>query len=645
MSTSWEGAQARVGIRGKLIVKGSVLARPVDRAPPVGPWTTMDQDACVTDVEGDDQGAFGPPVRLVLTALAVLLGVSFVSATYVLTDTVKRSFDAVFAQTVAGVDLLVGGSRTLGTPATRRASPRATLDQVRAVPGVERAEGYVTGYAQFVGRDGESIGGGGPPTFGVSWVKGGPFRLVDDGVSRPPRTSREVAMDVGTARRTASRWATGSACCCAGRRSSSSIVGIFGFGDRDRLRERHVRRVRPRDRAATSFEADGALDRIYVQTRSRRAASAVLRAARARARARLRRAHAVEADERIGQPVPQFLGYFTYALLGFAAIGVVVGAFIIFNTFAILVAQRTRELGLARARWAPPATRSCGRSCSRRSSSGAWRRRSGPGRRDLPRDRAARARCGGIGLELPETSTVLLGRTVVVSLARRRARHRRRRGAAGGAGGPGAAGRGDQRRPSPVAGRLPPTARRRARRHRGGVGVLAYGLVRAENVTGLVDQVQVVALGAFSVLVGVVVLLATVARPLAASAGGRCAVLGMTGSLARANAMRNPRRTAITASALVIGLALVGLTATFGASAKASVARDTGAGLRADYVVKSDGFAGFSNEVATRLRRSPSSTRSCRSASPRAPSTTTIPRLVETPAVTSRRSGESIPPA
>jgi putative ABC transport system permease protein len=135
--------------------------------------------------------------------------------------------------------------------------------------------------------------------------------------------------------------------------------------------------------------------------------------------------------------------------------------------------------------------------------------------------------------------------------------------------------------------------------------VLAYGLDRAEQVRGVLDQVEVVALGAFGVLVGVVVLLATVARPLAGAVGLPLRVLGTSGRLARANAMRNPRRTAVTASALVIGLALVGLTATFGASAKASVRRDTGAGLRADYVVKADGFAGFSGDVASRLRDLP----------------------------------------
>ena len=106
-----------------------------------------------------------------------------------------------------------------------------------------------------------------------------------------------------------------------------------------------------------------------------------------------------------------------------------------------------------------------------------------------------------------------------------------------------------------------------------GVAVLVVGLVRAESVTGVFEQVQVVALGAFGLLVGVVVLLATVARPIAGAVGRPLRVLGMSGVLARANAMRNPRRTAVTASALVIGLALVGLTATFGASAKASVRR------------------------------------------------------------------------
>ena len=138
-----------------------------------------------------------------------------------------------------------------------------------------------------------------------------------------------------------------------------------------------------------------------------------------------------------------------------------------------------------------------------------------------------------------------------------------------------------------------------------GGALLAYGLARARDVSGIVDQVQVVAFGAFGVLVGVVLVLPAVVRPAVRALGAPLRRFGPPGALARANAMRNPRRTAITASALVIGLALVGLTATFGASARASVGQSTAAGLRADYVVKSDGFAGFSTEVVDRLRDIP----------------------------------------
>ena len=139
------------------------------------------------------RGLLARKVRLVLTATAVLLGVSFVSATYVLTDTVKAAFDAVFTQTLSGVDLQVQGQRPLGRDDPPRI-PASTLRAVRGVDGVARAEGFVSGYAQFVGHDGASIGGGGPPTIGASWVDDGPFRLVPDGVSRPPTGPDEVVM-------------------------------------------------------------------------------------------------------------------------------------------------------------------------------------------------------------------------------------------------------------------------------------------------------------------------------------------------------------------------------------------------------------------------------------------------------------------
>ena len=152
------------------------------------------------------------------------------------------------------------------------------------------------------------------------------------------------------------------------------IVGLFGFGDRADFGAVTFAAFDLRT-AQRVFEADGALDRIYVQ-REPGVTDAVLHGtARARARSGASTCSPPTRPRRqVGEPVRRFLGFFTYALLGFAAIGVVVGAFVIFNTFTILVTQRTRELGLLRAMGATGQARSCGRSCSRRSSSGRWRR-------------------------------------------------------------------------------------------------------------------------------------------------------------------------------------------------------------------------------------------------------------------------------
>jgi putative ABC transport system permease protein len=300
------------------------------------------------------RGLLARRVRLALTAMAVLLGVSFVSATYVLTDTVKRSFDAVFSQTLSGVDLQVQGPRALGTGDPPRI-PERTLVSVRQVAGVARAEGFVTGYAQFVDRSGESIGGGGPPTFGASWTADGPFRLVEDGKSRAPRRAGEVAMDAATAREHGFSVGDNVRVLLRGPAQNFTIVGLFGFGDRYDFGAVTFAAF-DLATAQRAFDAPGSLDRIYVQ-RDPDVTTGVLQA-------RLGRAlgpgfevlTASEAVKQVGEPVRDFLGYFTYALLGFAAIGVVVGAFVIFNTFTILVTQRTRELGLLRAMGASSTT-------------------------------------------------------------------------------------------------------------------------------------------------------------------------------------------------------------------------------------------------------------------------------------------------
>jgi putative ABC transport system permease protein len=532
------------------------------------------------------RGLMARKVRLALTALAILLGVSFVSATYVLTDTVKQSFDAVFAQTLSGVDLKVQGASALGDVSNPGRIPDTTVNDVRRVPGVRRAEGFVqTTLAQFVDSSGKSIGGGGPPTLGISWADHGPLHLT---AAHRPAWQRQLAMGAATAAKHG--FAVGDDVRVPPSGAAKRFRSSACSGSATPPTLRVLRRLRP-----------AIAQRVRRRVGHRRGLRAARpgrahRGAAQRIETALGPAYDVltaqQATLEVGKPVRQFLGFFTDALLGFAAIGVVVGAFIIFNTFTILVTQRTRELGLLRAMGAT------GGQVVRSVVLEAFLVAAvasllgllagiglGVGLLQLLRD---------LGLDLPDTTTVLLARrrrvaaavgigvTVVAALlpAVRR---------------PGATRGGDRRRGAPASGWVPPPGDRRALGARGrdrGADLRAGPPPRRDRSRR--PKVQVVAIGAFGVLAGVVMVLPAVARPAVRAIGAPLRRLGPPGSLARANAMRNPRRTAITASALVIGLALVGLTATFGASARASVGRDTGAGLRADYVVKADGFAGFS---------------------------------------------------
>ena len=210
----------------------------IRRSPVVcpGPAGPLDQDGASSEgaVTGmwkaTVRGLFARKVRLALTALAILLGVSFISATYVLTDTVKQSFEAVFAQTLSGVDLQVQGASALGDVGGPGRIPDASIDEVRAVPGVARAEGFLkTTLATFVDAEGNDIGGGGPPTIGVSWVTDGPFRLT---AGRPPDGAREVAMDAGTAPKHGFVVGDDVRVLLSGAAKKFAIVGLFGLGDR-----------------------------------------------------------------------------------------------------------------------------------------------------------------------------------------------------------------------------------------------------------------------------------------------------------------------------------------------------------------------------------------------------------------------------
>src|ERR1700733_972368 len=108
------------------------------------------------------KGLLAHKLRLVLTALAIVLGVTFIAGTFVLTDTLHNTFNTLFGNIYQNIDFQVRGVAQFGSGgnATRNTVPQSLLSTVRAVPGVGQAQGSVTGYAQFINHDGKAISGG-----------------------------------------------------------------------------------------------------------------------------------------------------------------------------------------------------------------------------------------------------------------------------------------------------------------------------------------------------------------------------------------------------------------------------------------------------------------------------------------------------
>jgi putative ABC transport system permease protein len=561
------------------------------------------------------KGILARKVRLLLTALAVLLGVSFVSGTYVLTDTLDRSFQGLFDEFGSGIDLVVRHQAPFGGDSGRQRFSSDVVDDVSAVDGVSAANGVLFDYAQFVDRDGENIQTGGAPTNGITWSQQGhegPLRLVRDGDRRghPPDGRHQIAMDASTAREYGFHIGDRVRVLLEGPAETFRIVALFTFGDQRQLGAVTFAAF-DLETAQRVFDAPDLVDWISVTAEP----GVSERELRSRIRAAIGPTYDVQTGQTFaadrGDEVLDFLDLLTQLLLGFAAIGLVVGAFIIFNTFTILVAQRTQELGLLRAMGASD-RQVIASVIVEATVVGAIAAVAGVVV-GLGLAAGLLALVSALGRDIPDGNLVLEQRTILASLAV-------------GVGVTVAA----SVWPAVRAARVPPIAaitdvlpeRVRPMRRRvlvgallvtGGIVALTVGLGRASEATAdvlndLVDLlvleipiIGLIALGALLVFFGAVILLAALARPLAALLGLPLRAMDVTGVLARGNAMRNPRRTAATASALVIGLALVGLVSIFGASAKASVRTAIDAGIRADFILKAQQFAGFSPQVAERL--------------------------------------------
>ncbi|MCB0997127.1 MAG: ABC transporter permease [Acidimicrobiales bacterium] len=545
--------------------------------------------------------------RVASTAFAVLLGVAFLAGALVLTDTIGKTFDDLFAQVNEGVDAQVRSDEVVDSEIgdLRGRIDADLLATVLITDGVAAAEGEVSGFAQLVDPEGDPIGnpGQGAPTLGFSWSDIDELNpLVLEPGSRAPSGPDEVMIDKKSADDADFALGDQVTVLFEGPPQSFEIVGIAKFGDADSPLGASMA-IFDLETAQAVLGEPGKFDAIGVV-----AADGVSQEElRDNLAAALDGANGVEVitgDELIAESqdqVAEALGFFNTFMLVFAGVAVFVGAFIIFNTFSIIVAQRSREMALLRALGASR-SQVFGSIQIEAFAVGVVASIAGIGAGVLVAS-GLKALLAGFGIDIPSSSVVFRTRTVVVSLI---------------------VGVGVTMVSSIVpalrASRTPPMAamrtaaidtsgRSRIRAVLGvvvtaaGVGAVLAGLFGSGgNGAGLVG------LGAALVFLGVAVLGPVIARPFCRLIGAPIRRFrGVAGELAAENAGRNPKRTSATAAALMIGVGLVAFITIFAASAKASINRIVDESFIGDLVVDSGtyAFGGLSPELAERLNGLP----------------------------------------
>jgi putative ABC transport system permease protein len=543
-------------------------------------------------------------VRFLLTTFAVVMGVGFAVGSFVVTDSLNASVNQLFADITAGVDVSVRAESNLDSgqaPATRGRVPADLADAIRGVDGVAAAEVVVGGYAQLVDLDGEPLTTTGAPFLGVSWGHEESLRpaALDEG--RAPHGLGEVAIDRGTAADYGFTVGDRTTVLLAdGTQPEVEIVGIFTFGEANNLLGARLTAFDV-EIAPEVFGTGEQVDSIDVAAVEGVAPAELAERISAVLPDGVESVTSTQVVDEFEEGVGGFLSAFRNILLGFAAIALFVSAFFINNTFSIVVGQRTRQLALLRAVGASPrqiTTSVVGEALV----VGAMASILGIGF-GLLIAIALQELLQAAGTGLPDQGLVLVGRTliaaVVVALLVTLIA---------------------SLTPARRASTIPPVQGMRegfvptrwSSTRRGWVGglltlsggaLVAAGLWAVEGTTKVIG---LLALGALAVFLGVAQLSPVVAVPVAGRLGWIVTrVLRVAGRLANANAVRIPERTAKTASAVMIGLALVTTVFVVGTSVKESFADSIEDAVGADYVLSTGGFIGFSPAVTDELARLP----------------------------------------
>jgi len=525
-------------------------------------------------------------VRLIATAVSVLLGVAFMSGTQVLTSSVSASFDKVFADVYASIDVVVRSTNEVDTPfgPERTRISEAVLPTLVGVPGVEAAEGQVVGQIRVLDKDNQPlVTAQGPPNFGLNWLTSPALNgwTIVDGAS--PVAANDIVLDAKSAKD--GKYAVGDTVNVSVTNGVQpfKVVGIAKFGKLETWGGAQAA-LFATSTIQTLVGEPGMYDWISVAGQNNESQTQLSGEISKVIPPGTEAITGAEFTEESQSAFQKIIGIFSTFLLVFALIALFVGSFIIYNTFSIIVAQRTKELALLRAL--------------------------GASRGQVLRSIILEALFVGliasiigvgfgillaiglnklmqsIGFSGPDTPIVLPPVAILVSLlvgtfitlvsalfpARRAAT-------------------------------VPPIAAMRdvavdrtgASRLRVAFGLILLALgafmlwfgLNGNSDSGL----QIIGGGAFFVFIALTVIGPVIATPFASVLGWPLQKASrITGRLARENAMRNPRRTSTTASALMIGIGLVGFIAVTAQSVKASTVDAINQSVTGQYVVTTESF-------------------------------------------------------
>jgi putative ABC transport system permease protein len=506
------------------------------------------------------RGLFGRKLRTVLTALAIVLGVATVSGTYVLTDSINNAFHSIFFETRAGSDAIISGKSafdiTGDSGVTAPSFDESLLQKVRDLPDVAEADGQVNGEAQLIGKDGKAIVYGGAPNLGFSIARGesrfNPLQLVSGSWPK----ANEVVVDKSTASKEDIKVGQTIGVQAEGPVERLRVSGIVKFGSVSTIGGATLSGF-DLPTAQHIFDKEGKLDEIAVAANQGVSDPRLLAQIRTilPPSTQVRTAQAQSRED--SKETDSFISFLQKFLLGFGGVALFVGSFVIANSLSITIAQRTREFATLRT--------------------------IGASRGQVLRSVILEALVVGVlasvvglfaglalaiglfslfdavGFTLPNNGLTLETRTVVVALL---------------------VGIGvtllASLRPALRATRVPPIAavregatlpESRWAKYRLPAAIVLTALGFAGLLAGLfvpdlgTGQILLYMLGgALLVFLGVALLSVRLIGPFAWVLGWPATKIGgAAGSLARENSRRNPQRTASTASALMIGLALVTL--------------------------------------------------------------------------------------